>query len=179
MIKISLIIFLVLLGFLGAQGPLIPVGIVNIILLLAGSALVFYLLCLSKWKYFEEDVFKFTSLSTLFLLFLFWSALGYFYSADPERSVLISIQSLSAILLYLGLSCHIQENHQITTILKFVLSFLGIIALVGIAQNFNFPILENAPTTKHVDKGTGFIKYVSTPNRITSLFIHKNIFSGY
>ena len=103
MVKTSLIIFLILLGFLGPQGQIIPVETFIIILLLAGSSLIFYTLCLVKWKYFEGDGFKFTSLSTLFLLFLFWSALGYFYSADPERSVLISIQSLSAILLYLGL----------------------------------------------------------------------------
>jgi O-antigen ligase len=178
MIKTSLIIFLILLGFLGPQGQILPVETYIIILLLAGSSLIFYTLCMVKWKYFEGDGFKFTSLSTLFLLFLFWSALGYFYSADPERSVLISIQSLSAILLYLGLSCHIQENHQITTILKFVLSFLGIIAIVGIAQNFNFSILENSPTTEFFHRIYGF-SHNSESNHITSLFIHKNIFSGY
>ena len=179
MVKFSLFIFLILLGLLGPQGPIIPIKTFKIILLLAGSALVFYLLSLAKWKHIEGDIFKFTSLSILFLLFLFWSALGYFYSADPERSVLISIQSLSAIILYLGLSCYIQENNQITTILKFVLSFLGIIALVGIAQSFNFPILENPSTTKYLHKTTEVIHNLSSPNRITSLFIHKNIFSGY
>jgi O-antigen ligase len=178
MVKTSLIIFLVLLGFLGPQGPIIPVETFIIILLLAGSVLIFYVLCLFKWKFFERDLFKFTPLSMLFLLFLFWLALGYFYSADPERSILISIQSLSAILLYLGLSIYVQENNQVRTILKFALSFLGIIALVGIAQKFNFPILENSPTTEFFNKHTGN-RYLSTPNHITSLFIHRNIFAGY
>jgi O-antigen ligase len=178
MVKTSLIIFLILLGFLGPQGQIIPVETFIIILLLAGSSLVFFIFCLVKWKYFEGDLFKFTFLSTLFLLFLFWSALGYFYSADPERSILISIQSLSAILLYLGLSCYIQENNQVKTILKWALSFLGIIALVGILQNFNFPILENSSTTEYINKITGVITTFA-PNRITSLFVHRNIFAGY
>ena len=179
MVKTSMIIFLILLGFLGPQGQIIPIETFIIILILAGSSLVFFIFSLVKWKYYEGDLFKFSSLSVLFLLFLFWSALGYFYSADPERSVLISIQSLSAILLYLGLSFYVQENNQITTILKFVLIFLGIIALVGIAQNFNFPILENSSTTKYLHKGTGLISHLSSADRITSLFIHKNIFSAY
>ena len=98
MIKTSLIIFLVLLGFVGPQGQIIPVETFVIILLLAGSALIFFVLYLLKWKFFEGELFKLTPLSLLFLLFLFWSALGYFYSADPERSVLISIQSLSCLL---------------------------------------------------------------------------------
>ena len=172
MVKTSLVIFLILLGFLGPQGQIIPVETFIIILLLAGSSVVFYILCLVKWKSFEGKLFKFTSLSALFLLFLFWSALGYFYSADPERSVVISIQSLSAILLYLGLSIYIQENNQVTIILKFVLSFLGLIALVGIIQKLGLPIVANPMVIKAAEiSKAGF--------GITSLFIHKNIFSGY
>jgi O-antigen ligase len=66
----------------------------------------------------------------------------------------------------------------VTTILKFALIFLGIIALVGVAQNFNFPILENSPTTKWINKSTGGISFKAA-NHITSLFIHRNIFAGY
>ena len=106
-----------------------------------------------------------TPLSILFLLFFFWSALGYLYSADPEKSLYITIQSLSAILLYLGLTFHVEGENQIEKILKNFLCFGGALAFLGILQQFSLPILKNP--------------IQNTLNNSTSLFVHKNVFSGY
>jgi O-antigen ligase len=97
-------------------------------------------------------------------LFLFWSALGYLYSADPEKSLLLTVQSLCAILVYLGLILHIQKESQIETILKTLLSFGGVIAFIGIIQQFPLSFLDNP---------------IFNDNSSTSLFVHKNVFAGY
>ena len=143
MVKASLFFFLVLLGFFGSWSPLISFPVYKIIVLTAGSVLLFYLVSLVKWKHADQKLIVLTPLSTLFLLFLFWSALGYLYSADPEKSLLLTVQSLSAILLYLGLTLHIQKESQIETILKTLLSFGGVIAFIGVIQQFPLSFLDN------------------------------------
>ncbi|MDG1844406.1 MAG: O-antigen ligase family protein, partial [Nitrospinaceae bacterium] len=117
-----------------------------------------------KWKHADQKLIVLTPLSTLFLLFLFWSALGYLYSADPEKSLLLTVQSLSAILLYLGLTLHIQKENQTETILQILLSFGGVIAFIGVIQQFPLSFLDNP---------------IFNDNNSTSLFVHKNVFAGY
>ena len=165
MVKFSLLIFLILLGLLGSLSPIVPISPHKIVVLLAGSLLLFYVLSLVSSKHKDSKLTQLTPLSILFLLFLSWSALGYLYSADPERSLYLTIQSLGAILMYLGLILHIQKESQIETILKTLLCFGGVLALVGILQQFPLPVLKNP--------------IAHTYNNSTSLFAHKNIFSGY
>ena len=120
MAKISLLIFLFLLGILGSFSPLFPISSHKIVVLLAGSSLFFYVSNLINLKRSDFKLISITPLSILFILFLSWSAFGYLYSADPEKSLYMTIQSLGAILLYLGLTLYIKEEHQIKYILKFV-----------------------------------------------------------
>ena len=110
MVKFSLLIFLILLGLLGSLSPIVPISSHKIVVLLAGSLLLFYVLSLVSSKHKDSKLTQLTPLSILFLLFLSWSALGYLYSADPERSLYLTIQSLGAILMYLGLILHIQKE---------------------------------------------------------------------
>ncbi|SVA68499.1 uncharacterized protein METZ01_LOCUS121353, partial [marine metagenome] len=164
MVKASLFFFLILLGFFGSWSPLISVPVYKIVVLTAGSALLFYIASLARWKHVDQKLIRLTPLSTLFLLFLFWSALGYLYSADPQKSLLLTVQSLSAILVYLGLTLHIQKESQTETILQTLLSFGGVIAFIGIIQQFPLSFLDNP---------------ISINNNSTSLFVHKNVFAGY
>ena len=164
MVKASLFFFLILLGFFGSWSPLISVPVYKIVVLTAGSALLFYIASLARWKHVDQKLIRLTPLSTLFLLFLFWSALGYLYSADPQKSLLLTVQSLSAILVYLGLTLHIQKESQTETILQTLLSFGGVIAFIGIIQQFPLSFLDNP---------------ISTNNYSTSLFVHRNVFAGY
>ena len=164
MAKSSLLIFLILLGLLGSISPIVSIYAPKIVVLLAGSLVLFYALSLISSKHMDYKLIQLTPLSILFILFLSWSALGYLYSADPERSLFLTIQSLGAMLLYLGLILHIQKESQIATVLKILLCFGGVLALLGILQQFSFPFLKNP----------------IHPNQIsTSLFVHKNIFAGY
>ena len=164
MVKASLFFFLILLGFFGSGNALLPFPAYKLIILTAGSALLFYIASLARWKHVDQKLIRLTPLSTLFLLFLFWSALGYLYSADPEKSLLLTVQSLSAILVYLGLTLHIQKESQTETILQTLLSFGGVIAFIGIIQQFPLSFLDNP---------------ISINNNSTSLFVHKNVFAGY
>ena len=164
MVKASLFFFLILLGFFGSWSPLISVPVYKIVVLTAGSALLFYIVSLARWKHVNQKLIRLTPLSTLILLFLFWSALGYLYSADPQRSLLLTVQSLSAILVYLGLTLHIQKESQTETILQTLLSFGGVIAFIGIIQQFPLSFLDNP---------------ISINNNSTSLFVHRNVFAGY
>ena len=164
MVKASLFFFLILLGFFGSWSPLISVPVYKIVVLTAGSALLFYIASLARWKHVDQKLIRLTPLSTLFLLFLFWSALGYLYSADPEKSLLLTVQSLSAILVYLGLTLHIQKESQTETILQTLLSFGGVIACIGIIQQFPLSFLDNP---------------IFNDNNSTSLFVHRNVFAGY
>jgi O-antigen ligase len=164
MVKVSLFFFLILLGFFGSWSPLIPFPAYKIIVLTAGSALLFYLVSLVKSEQAGQKLIRLTTLSTLFLLFLFWSALGYLYSADPEKSLLLTVQSLCAILVYLGLTLYIQKESQTEAILQTLLSFGGAIAFIGIIQQFPLSFLDNP---------------IFNGNNATSLFVHKNVFAGY
>ena len=165
MVKISLLIFLFLLGILGSLSPLFPISSYKIVVLLAGSLLFFYISNLITLKRSDFKLISITPLSILFILFLSWSAFGYLYSADPEKSLYMTIQSLGAILLYLGLTLHIEEESQIKNILKMLICFGGILAFLGVLQQFPLSILKNP-----VQHGYNFS---------TSLFVHKNVFSGY
>ena len=173
MVKASLFFFLILLGFFGSWSPLISVPVYKIVVLTAGSVLLFYIASLARWKHVDQKLIRLTPLSTLFLLFLFWSALGYLYSADPQKSLLLTVQSLSAILVYLGLTLHIQKESQTETILKTLLSFGGVIAFIGIIQQFPLSFLDNPILPFHP----------TAPNLLnhnsTSLFVHRNVFAGY
>ena len=82
MVKASLFFFLILLGFFGSWSPLISVPVYKIIVLTAGSALLFYIASLARWKHVDQKLIRLTPLSTLFLLFLFWSALGLFMESN-------------------------------------------------------------------------------------------------
>ena len=164
MAKICLFLFLIFLGFLGSWSSLNSIPVYKIIVLLLGSTILFYIASLIKWKHTDSKFFNLTPLSILFLLFLLWSALGYLYSADPEKSLYLTVQSLSAILLYLGLTLYIQEKIQLENILKVLLVFGGSIALVGVIQQFPLPLLDNP---------------ISHDNNSTSLFVHRNVFAGY
>lgn len=165
MARSCLFLFLTLLGLLGTlMNPLVLWPAHKIIALLAGSTLLFFMASLIKWKHNGSKLLKLSPLSILFLLFLFWSASGYLYSADPEKSLFVTIQSLSAALLYLGLALYIQEKIQLENILKVLLAFGGILALAGIIQQFPVPLLDNP---------------ISRDNNSTSLFIHRNVFAGY
>ncbi len=165
MAKSSLLTFLILLGLLGSLSPIVPISSHNIIVLLAGSLVLFYASSLISSRHMDYKLTQLTPLSILFLLFLSWSALGYLYSADPEKSLYLTIQSLGAILMYLGLVLHIQKKNQIEIILKILLCFGGFFALVGILQQFLLPIFKNP--------------MVEMTNSSTSFFAQKNIFSGY
>ncbi|SVC22710.1 uncharacterized protein METZ01_LOCUS275564, partial [marine metagenome] len=165
MAKSSLLIFLILLGLLGSLSPIVPIPPYKIIVLLAGSLVLFYALSLISSKHMDCKLIQLSPLSIVFLLFLSWSALGYLYSKDPERSLYLTIQSLGAILLYLGLILHIQKKNQIEVILKILLCFGGLFALVGILQQFLLPIFKNP--------------MMGLANNSTSFFAQKNIFSGY
>ena len=125
---------------------------------------MFFALSLISSKHIDYKLIQLTPLSILFILFLSWSALGYLYSAHPEKSLFLTIQSLGAMLLYLGLILHIQRESQIETVLKILLCFGGVLALLGILQQFSFPFLKNPVHPRQIS---------------TSLFVHKNIFSGY
>ena len=165
MVKFSLLIFLFLLGLLGSLSPMFPISNYKIIVLLAGSLLVFYVCNLINLKRSDFKLISPTLLSILLILFLSWSAFGYLYSADPEKSLYMTIQSLGAILLYLGLTIYIEEENQIKDILKILLCFGGVLTFLGVLQQFPLAILKNP------------IQY--TTNNSTSLFVHKNVFSGY
>ena len=164
MVKASLFFFLILLGFFGSGNALIPFPAYKLIVLTAGSALLFYIVSLARWKHVDQKLIRLTPLSTLFLLFLFWSALGYLYYAAPEKSLLLTVQSLSAILVYLGLTLHIQKESQTETILQTLLSFGGVIAFIGIIQQFPLSFLDNP---------------IFNDKNSTSMFIHRNVFAGY
>ena len=164
MAKSSLLIFLILLGLLGSLSPMVSIYPYKIVVLLAGSLVLFYALSLISSKHMDYKLIQLTPLSILFILFLSWSALGYLYSADPEKSLYLTIQSLGAMLLYLGLILHIQRESQIETVLKILLCFGGVLALLGILQQFSFPFLKNP---------------IHATNNSTSLFVHKNVFAGY
>ncbi|HIB42624.1 MAG TPA: hypothetical protein EYO37_01380 [Nitrospina sp.] len=164
MVKASLFFFLILLGFFGSGNALTPFPAYKLIVLTTGSALLFYIVSLARWKHVDQKLIRLTPLSTLFLLFLFWSALGYLYSAAPEKSLLLTVQSLSAILVYLGLTLHIQKESQTETILQTLLSFGGVIAFIGIIQQFPLSFLDNP---------------IFNDNNSTSLFVHRNVFAGY
>ena len=166
MVKNSLKIFLLIVGLLGSTlSRKFPIQSYTIIVFLAGLLLVFYLSTLINLKRSDSKLIVPTTLSTLYILFLSWSAIGCFYSADPEKSLYITILSLSTILLYLGLTLHIKSLIQVENILKILICFGGMLALVGIFQQFPLAILKN------LTQNTG--------NNSTSIFIHKNIFSGY
>jgi O-antigen ligase len=164
MAKTSLFLFLIFLGFLGSWSPLNSIPVYKIIVLLLGSTILFYIASLIKWKHTDSTFFNLTPLSILFLLFLLWSALGYLYSADPEKSLFLTIQSLSAVLLYLGLTLYIQEKIQLENILRVLLAFGGLIALIGIIQQFPVPFLKNQ---------------IFIDNNSSSIFVHRNVFAGY
>jgi O-antigen ligase len=164
MAKTSLFLFLIFLGFLGSWSPLNSIPAYKIIVLLLGSTILFYIASLIKWNHTDSKFFNLTPLSILFLLFLLWSSLGYLYSADPEKSLYLTIQSLSAVLLYLGLTLYIKEKIQLESILRILLAFGGLIAFIGIIQQFPVPLLDNP---------------ISHDNNSTSLFIHRNVFAGY
>jgi len=165
MVKLSLLIFLLLLGFLGSLSPMFPFASYKIVVLLAGSVAIFYISSAIHFKRSNSKLFLPNPLSIFFILFLAWSAFGYLYSADPEKSLYITIQSLSAMLLYLGFTFHVEDENQIKSILKIFLCFGGILALLGILQQFPLSILKNP--------------IQNTANNSTSLFVHKNVFSGY
>ena len=164
MAKSSLFLFLTLLGLLGTGTHLTPFNVFTSDALLLGSVLLFFITCLGKFKLTGSKLFKLTPLSIFFLLFLLWSALGYLYSADPEKSLWLTIQSLSAIVLYLGLTLYVQEKNQLENIFRVLLAISGVIALIGIIQQFPLSLLDN-PITRD--------------NNSTSLFGHRNIFAGY
>ena len=164
MTQTCLFLFLTLLGFLGSLSPLILIPSYKIIILLSGTIFLFFILSLAEWSQTGRKPFSFTPLTILFLLFLLWSALGYIYSADPEKSIFLAIQSLSGVLLYLGLSLHIRNKNQLKTIFKILLFFGGILALIGLIQQFSIPFLENP---------------ISRGPSSTSLFVHRNVFAGY
>ena len=164
MTKFSLFLFLTLLGLLGSWTPLNSIPAFKNVVLLAGSVLLFFITCLGKLKHTGSKLLKLTPLSLYFLLFLLWSALGFLYSADPEKSLWMTIQSLSAIVLYLGLTLYIEEKNQLENIFRVLLVIGGIIALIGIIQQFPIPLLDNP---------------ISRDNNSTSLFAHRNVFSGY
>ena len=166
MVKYSLKPFLLIVGLLGSTlSRIFQIQSYIIVVFLAVLLLVFYFSTLSKLKHSDSNLILPTKLSTLFILFLSWSAFGYLYSADPEKSLYITILSLSAILLYLGLTLHIENLNQVKNILKILICFGGMLALLGILQQFPLAILKNP--------------IQSTGNNSTSFFIHKNIFSGY
>ena len=164
MAKSSLFLFLTLLGLLGTGTHLTPFNVFTSDVLLLGSVLLFFLTCLGKFKLTGSNLFKLTPLSIFFLLFLLWSALGYLYSIDPEKSLWLTIQSLSAIVLYLGLTLYVQEKNQLENIFRVLLAISGVIALIGIIQQFPISLLDNP---------------ISRENNSTSLFGHRNIFAGY
>ena len=144
---------------------LFPIASYKLVVLLAGFLLIFYV---SNLIYLKPRSFKFpspTPLSILFILFLSWSALGYLFSADPGKSLYLTILSLSAILLYLGLKVYIETEEQVKNILKILVCFGAILAILGILQQFPLGVFKNS--------------IQSTGNNSTSLFVHKNIFSGY
>ncbi len=165
MVKLSLLIFLLLLGLLGSLSPLFLISSYKIVVLLAGALIFFYVSNLIHLKRSDFKLISPTLLSIFFILFLSWSAFGYLYSADPEKSLYMTIQSLGAILLYLGLKLYIEEESQIKSILKILLCFGGVLAFLGVLQQFPLTILENP--------------IQNTANNSTSLFVHKNVFSGY
>ena len=164
MTQTCLFLFLTLLGFLGSLSPLILIPSYKIIVLLSGAIFLFFVLSLAQRNEMRRKPFSFTPLTILFLLFLLWSALGYIYSADPEKSILLTIQALSGVLLYLGLTLHIRNKNQLKTILQVLLFFGGILALIGLIQQFPIPFLENP---------------ISRGSNSTSLFVHRNVFAGY
>ena len=164
MTQTCLFLFLTLLGFLGSLSPLILIPSYKIIILLSGTIFLFFILSLAEWSQTGRKPFSFTPLTILFLLFLLWSALGYIYSADPEKSIFLAIQSLSGVLLYLGLTLHIRNKNQLKTIFKILLFFGGILALIGLIQQFPIPFLENP---------------IFRGSNSTSLFVHRNVFAGY
>ena len=138
-----LFLFLTLLGFLGSFSPLISIPFYKITILLSGTIFLFFVLSFAQWNQTGRKPISFTPPTILFLLFLLWSALGYIYSADPEKSIFLTIQSLNGILLYLGLTLHIRNKTQLETIIQILLVFGGILALIGLIQQFPIPFLEN------------------------------------
>ena len=119
MLKYSLKPFLLIVGLLGSTlSRIFQIQSYIIVVFLAVLLLVFYFSTLSKLNRSDSILILPTKLSTLFILFLSWSAFGYLYSADPEKSLYITILSLSAILLYLGLTLHIENLNQVKNILK-------------------------------------------------------------
>ncbi|MCH8157619.1 MAG: O-antigen ligase family protein [Nitrospinae bacterium] len=164
MAKTGLFIFLILLGLLGAQSPLLPLAAYKVIVLLAGAAILFFVLSLTEWKQRDTGLVRLTPLSVLFLLFCAWTALGYLYSADPEKSLLLTVQALGASLLYLGLVVYVRNDRQVERLVWILLLFGGMIALVGILQQFPLAFLKN-PIFHTSDS--------------TSLFVHRNVFAGY
>ena len=164
MTQTCLFLFLTLLGFLGSFSPLILIPFYKITILLSGIIFLFFILSLAQWNQTGRKPISFSPLTILFLLFLLWSALGYLYSADPEKSIFVAIQSLSGVLLYLGLTLHIQNKNQLKTILQILLFFGGILALIGLIQQFPISFLENP---------------ISRGSNSTSLFVHRNVFAGY
>ena len=166
MLKHSLIISLLLLGLAGSTlGWLLPIPSYKTVVLLSGSLLIFYISNLIYFKSRDLKHISPTPLSIIFILFLSWSASGYLYSTDPEKSLYMTIQSLSAILLYLGLTLYIDKEIQIKNILKILLCFGAMLALLGVLQQFPLTLFKNP--------------IQNTVNNSTSLFVHKNIFSGY
>ena len=87
MVNFRLLIFVTLLGLLGSISPLVAISTYKIVVLLAGSLILFYLLSLVNRKHIDSKLTKLTPLSILFLLVLSWSALGYLYSTDLDLNL--------------------------------------------------------------------------------------------
>jgi O-antigen ligase len=104
-------------------------------------------------------------ISTLLLVFLAWSAFGYFYTVDQDNSLSSILLNIGGIVLLIGLVLNIKEEEYLIKILWVALFCAGLMGLIAILQQFQIESFL-IPKLNDLQMSTG-------------LFGNKNILATY
>ena len=75
-------------------------------------------------------------INTLLVVFLIWSAFGYFYTVDQDTSLSSILLNISGIILLVGLVLNIKEEEYLIKFLWVALFCAGLMGLIAILQQF-------------------------------------------
>ena len=107
-------------------------------------------------------------INTLLVVFLIWSAFGYFYTVDQDTSLSSILLNISGIILLVGLVLNIKKEEYLIQFLWVALFCAGLMGLIAILQQFKI----SSFLIPHNISAVGF-------QMSTGLYGHKNILATY
>jgi O-antigen ligase len=136
--------------------------------LVISLSLLFLLLSFFSSSAQRIERYPVSYIATSLIIFLVWSAFGYFYTVDQDNSLSSILLNISGIVLLIGLILNIKEEEYLIKFLWVALFCAGLMGLIAILQQFqisSFLIPENLSTLKM--------------KMSTGLYGHKNALATY